>query len=128
MRSAALAVARTGAVRVSRGYTWAEAGFPVTQPSALFRQASVSKLFTSAAAQALHDDNVLGSRYSRGGLATYYVLFFLHLETRRVTLAGITQHPNEKWMVQMASNAVDVVDGALLLRRRCLSASADRGF
>jgi hypothetical protein len=27
------------------------------------------------------------------GLATYYVLFFLHLETRRVTLAGITQHP-----------------------------------
>jgi hypothetical protein len=23
-------------------------------------------------------------------LATYYVLFFLHLETRRVTLAGIT--------------------------------------
>lgn len=27
------------------------------------------------------------------GLATYYVLFFLHLETRRVTLAGITRHP-----------------------------------
>ena len=36
------------------------------------------------------------------GLATYYVLFFLHLETRRVTLAGITQHPTEEWMVQMA--------------------------
>jgi putative transposase len=33
------------------------------------------------------------------GLATYYVLFFLHLETRRVTLAGITQHPTEEWMV-----------------------------
>jgi hypothetical protein len=31
------------------------------------------------------------------GLATYYV--FLHLETRRVTLAGITQHPTEDWMV-----------------------------
>jgi CubicO group peptidase (beta-lactamase class C family) len=44
---------------VSRGYTWAEPWFPVTQPAALFRQASVSKLFTSAAAQALHDDNVL---------------------------------------------------------------------
>jgi hypothetical protein len=26
------------------------------------------------------------------GLATYYVLFFLHLETRRVILAGITRH------------------------------------
>jgi CubicO group peptidase (beta-lactamase class C family) len=44
---------------VSRGYTWAEPWFPITQPTALFRQASVSKLFTSAAAQALHDDNVL---------------------------------------------------------------------
>ena len=27
------------------------------------------------------------------GLKTYYVLFFLHLETRRVTIAGITRHP-----------------------------------
>src|SRR6201988_147658 len=48
------------------------------------------------------------------GLATYYVLFFLHLETRRVTLAGITQHPTEDWMVQMARRAVDPIDGALL--------------
>ncbi len=32
------------------------------------------------------------------GLATYYVLFFLHLETRRVSLAGITRHPTESWM------------------------------
>jgi hypothetical protein len=48
------------------------------------------------------------------GLATYYVLFFLHLETRRVTLAGITQHPTEAWMVQMARRAVDAIDGTLL--------------
>jgi putative transposase len=46
------------------------------------------------------------------GLATYYVLFFLHLETRRVTLAGITRHPTEQWMTQMARNAVDEIDGA----------------
>jgi putative transposase len=51
---------------------------------------------------------------TRRGLVTYYVLFFLHLETRRVTLAGITQHPTEDWMVQMARRAVDDVDGALL--------------
>jgi hypothetical protein len=44
------------------------------------------------------------------GLATYYVLFFLHLETRRVTLAGITQHPTEEWMLQMARRAVDAID------------------
>ena len=28
------------------------------------------------------------------GLATYYVLFFIHLESRRVTLAGLTRHPS----------------------------------
>jgi putative transposase len=31
------------------------------------------------------------------GLVTYYVLFFLHLETRRVTIAGITDQPDESW-------------------------------
>ena len=48
------------------------------------------------------------------GLTTYYLLFFLHLDSRRVTLAGITQHPTEEWMVQMARNAVDAIDGPLL--------------
>jgi hypothetical protein len=41
------------------------------------------------------------------GLVTYYVLSFLHLETPRVTLAGITGHPTEAWITQMARNAVD---------------------
>ena len=41
------------------------------------------------------------------GLATYYVLFFLKLEMRRVSLAGITRHPTQEWMTQMARNAVD---------------------
>src|SRR5258705_12260892 len=39
------------------------------------------------------------------GLVTYYVLFFIHLETRRVTIAGITDQPEEGWMQQMARNA-----------------------
>jgi hypothetical protein len=39
------------------------------------------------------------------GLVTYYVLFFLRLETRRVTLGGITRHPTEDWITQMARNA-----------------------
>jgi putative transposase len=51
---------------------------------------------------------------------SYYVLFFLHVETRRVTLAGITQHPTEEWMVQMVRNAVDIIDGALLPLRYAL--------
>ncbi len=35
---------------------------------------------------------------------TYYVLFFLHLGSRRVHIAGVTPHPNEAWMVQVARN------------------------
>jgi len=38
------------------------------------------------------------------GLVTYYVLFFIHLESRRVEVAGITPHPNERWMKQIARN------------------------
>lgn len=34
------------------------------------------------------------------GLGTYYVLFFLDLETRRVSWGGITRHPTETWMKQ----------------------------
>ena len=41
------------------------------------------------------------------GLATYYVLFFMHLESRRVSLAGLTKHPTAEWMIQMARNATD---------------------
>ena len=38
------------------------------------------------------------------GLVTYYVLFFIHLESRRVQVSGITPHPNEAWMMQIARN------------------------
>jgi hypothetical protein len=51
------------------------------------------------------------------GLVTYYVLFFIHLESRRVSLAGITRHPDEAWMQQMARNATDESWGQL--ERRC---------
>jgi putative transposase len=46
-------------------------------------------------------------------LVTYYVLFFIHLESRRVVIAGITVHPNEAWMKQMARNATMDECGAL---------------
>jgi putative transposase len=40
------------------------------------------------------------------GLVTCYVLFFLHLESRRVTVAGITRHPDQEWMERMARGAI----------------------
>ena len=57
------------------------------------------------------------------GLVTYYVLFFIHLESRRVRLGGLTQHPTEEWMQQMARNATDHDTGAL---RRCRYLLHDR--
>jgi putative transposase len=33
-----------------------------------------------------------------------YVLFFIDLESRRVDIAGITIHPDEAWMRQIARN------------------------
>ncbi len=38
------------------------------------------------------------------GLVTYYVLFFIHFESREVEIAGITSNPNETWMKQVARN------------------------
>jgi hypothetical protein len=40
--------------------------------------------------------------WTRGGLVTYYVRFFLHLSSRKVSVAGVTPHPNEAWMMQVA--------------------------
>jgi hypothetical protein len=47
------------------------------------------------------------------GLVTYYVLFFIHLESRRVDIAGITVHPDEPWMKQFARNVTMEGCGAL---------------
>src|SRR4051795_12056798 len=54
------------------------------------------------------------------GLATYYVLFAIQLETRRVTLAGMTQHPTEEWMQQVARNLTDAESGDLQGQRHVL--------
>jgi len=47
------------------------------------------------------------------GPVTYYVLFFIHLESRRVNIAGITVHPDERWMQQIARNVTMEGCGAL---------------
>jgi hypothetical protein len=53
------------------------------------------------------------------GLVTYYVLFFIQLETRRVCLAGITPYPDQQWMEQQARN-ITMMDWGFLTHCRCL--------
>ncbi len=47
------------------------------------------------------------------GLVTHYVLFFIDLASRSVEIAGITTHPNEAWILQIARNLTDPEDGFL---------------
>jgi len=42
--------------------------------------------------------------WTTAGLVTYYVLFFIHLASRKMHVAGMTPHPDERWMVQIARN------------------------
>jgi transposase InsO family protein len=42
--------------------------------------------------------------WTLGGLVTYYILFFIHLGSRKVHVAGVTPHPDAAWMMQVARN------------------------
>jgi putative transposase len=59
---------------------------------------------------AIHKDLIVATDFFTAevmmlkGLVTYYVLFFIDLKTRMVKIAGVTQHPNEMWMAQIARN------------------------
>ncbi|MCU1266726.1 MAG: penicillin-binding protein [Acidobacteria bacterium] len=55
VRAAQLAIGKNGTTKFSRAYTWAEAGYRITQPSDRFLLASCSKMFLEAAVQALYD-------------------------------------------------------------------------
>ena len=42
--------------------------------------------------------------WTKNGLVDVFVLFFIHLGTRRVHIAGMTTNPDEAWVVQQARN------------------------
>jgi putative transposase len=51
--------------------------------------------------------------WTRSGLVTIYLLFFMELATRRVYFAGSTANPDEPWMLQIVRNVSDAEDGIL---------------
>ena len=63
--------------------------------------------------------------WSRFGLVTYYILFFIHLGTRKVHIAGITPNPHQQWMPRVVRNIIDIDDG-VLLRNNCMYLIHDR--
>jgi putative transposase len=54
------------------------------------------------------------------GLVTYYILFFIDLASRSVHIAGITPHPVNSWMTQVARNVTDIRDGFLRGKRHLI--------
>ncbi len=68
IRAAGLAIAWKGELKYARGFTYAETGYPITQPTSMFRIASMSKPLTSIAihkAQLEHRLSVWDYAYKR---------------------------------------------------------------
>jgi transposase InsO family protein len=47
------------------------------------------------------------------GLVTYYAVFVIELQSRRVHVVGLTRHPDEAFVVQAMRHLTDGVDGGL---------------
>ncbi len=56
--------------------------------------------------------------WTLGGLRTYYVLFFMELQTRRVHVAGVTSNPTDWFMGQSAHDALTFLRRCRYLGRR----------
>ncbi len=50
---------------------------------------------------------------TRWCLVSYFVLFVIDLETRRIEIAGITRQPDGEWMMHIARNLSDADEGFL---------------
>jgi putative transposase len=62
------------------------------------------------------------------GLMTYYVLFFIQLETRRVCVARMTPYPDQQWMEHQARNVTMRDWGFLAHIATCCTTSSCSDF
>ena len=63
----------------------------------------------------------------RSDPVTYYVLFFIHLESRRICVSGITRHPDPEWMEQQA-RAVTLQEWGFLAKHKYRLQDRDAKF
>jgi putative transposase len=61
------------------------------------------------------------------GVVTYYILFFIQINTREVHVAGLTPHPDHCWMTQMARN-ITMADWEFLAPGQYLIHDRDTNF
>ncbi len=45
--------------------------------------------------------------WTKGGLTTFYVLFYIHLKTRRVVIGGVSENPDGAWVTQITRNVTN---------------------
>jgi hypothetical protein len=50
------------------------------------------------------------------GAGHVFILFFLDIASRSVHVAGVTPHPDNRWMTQIARNVTDVEEGFFAAR------------
>ena len=55
--------------------------------------------------------------WTHTGLKRFTVLFFMDLSTRRVEIGGVASSANGLWMLQIARNLTDAIDGFLRSKR-----------
>ena len=59
------------------------------------------------------------------GFVTHYILFFIDIASRSVHVAGITPHPDNSWMTQIARNITDADAGFLRGKRHLIVPNYD---
>ncbi|MBK8097375.1 MAG: serine hydrolase [Planctomycetes bacterium] len=64
VRAASIAITKDGRLVYARGYTWAESGYPITQPTSNFRIASLAKVPTAVAIHKLMEQQPGALSYS----------------------------------------------------------------
>src|ERR671931_1560400 len=92
-------------MRMSRSLFWGAHEGQVADPLIEAKKTTTWKEFIRTHMDMLvATDFFTAEVWTKTGLVTYYVLFFIHLASRKVHVAGVTPHPDERWMVQIARN------------------------